>query len=780
VRTVKARGGEPLAWEELVETVKLSVRPRLHASYADVTRAVDRLIDRGYLSRALLCRQPAVAYVEEAPALALQLPGLQLQERRPLVSDPWRHVTRVLQLQEYPPLIPEAMLFTRIEEKLLGRREVEVVPLGTGTRGEARCEEVVRHVLLLTRQALYDECSALLKLAGRDASRLPRPPEAGWGSVRPLLRLWLPQTPLDLIPQLARESIPRGGRPSLSGRLSVSGLVGRLSRVEPRELTPERFPDTLMRELLDPTLDIRNLENAATLRELVTTVAEVFASTVGKAASVMAGGDEGAWARGSPVVQPVTYFPPDDPYVASLRAKVVEVLGLVDCELKPSDLASPVVEEQGVTAEVMAVGGGKGGLSAQASGEGEGEGEGRVMSTESADSMEVERSLSTSLTGASLLHRLPSAGLPPDAHGTVMQGPWCFAEEEEALAQAVGGLEAQVATVAEMFGIHRDVAWLAMQTQDWNVEAAVEALLVRAKRVGGLSSDLGSSVFAPVTATDGGDLLECPLCRCPAGVGETRRLRECGHRMCADCLRHHAVAEIERRDGLPVRCPFQGEGCRALLPAGACDLDGDLRASGLVAVLVWPLPRQASGEKVEELQGTVRAALASERVEAREVRVGVGDATESLDFAVITLTAEVARRLVALCGAKAVSVFGRPLLARVGGWGAAHERAAMRRYSSTLFTHCKNPKGCRGLVCTGKGGGWEGTQALRCRLCAAEMCPKCDFAHVPASCKMMAAWAAKDGVVARDPNDVDSRALIAKITKNCPSCATPIEKNEGR
>eukprot|EP01012_Entosiphon_sulcatum_P009892 TRINITY_DN15689_c0_g1_i1.p1 TRINITY_DN15689_c0_g1~~TRINITY_DN15689_c0_g1_i1.p1 ORF type:complete len:495 (-),score=103.18 TRINITY_DN15689_c0_g1_i1:857-2341(-) len=81
---------------------------------------------------------------------------------------------------------------------------------------------------------------------------------------------------------------------------------------------------------------------------------------------------------------------------------------------------------------------------------------------------------------------------------------------------------------------------------------------------------------------------------------------------------------------------------------------------------------------------------------------------------------------------------------------------------------------CQGRNCT---------RALRCRdpslsvvgcSCGFKLCFKCNNeAHAPATCEQMTEWRA------REAGEGDNLAYITANTKPCPTCKTPIEKNEG-
>jgi len=52
-------------------------------------------------------------------------------------------------------------------------------------------------------------------------------------------------------------------------------------------------------------------------------------------------------------------------------------------------------------------------------------------------------------------------------------------------------------------------------------------------------------------------------------------------------------------------------------------------------------------------------------------------------------------------------------------------------------------------------------------------------AHEPASCKDISQWVEAGGFYEGMGEDAKSKQLSKMISKLCPSCSAPIEKNEG-
>ncbi|XP_063300230.1 cullin-9 isoform X3 [Pelobates fuscus] len=92
------------------------------------------------------------------------------------------------------------------------------------------------------------------------------------------------------------------------------------------------------------------------------------------------------------------------------------------------------------------------------------------------------------------------------------------------------------------------------------------------------------------------------------------------------------------------------------------------------------------------------------------------------------------------------------------------------------LTWCTNPQGCDRVLCKeGLGSG------AACSKCSWLSCFSCSFpeAHYPASCSHMSQWMDDGGFYEGMTVEAQSKHLTKLISKHCPSCQAPIEKNEG-
>ncbi|XP_020012824.2 cullin-9 isoform X2 [Castor canadensis] len=106
------------------------------------------------------------------------------------------------------------------------------------------------------------------------------------------------------------------------------------------------------------------------------------------------------------------------------------------------------------------------------------------------------------------------------------------------------------------------------------------------------------------------------------------------------------------------------------------------------------------------------------------------------------------------------------------------EKALLRGYveSCSNLTWCTNPQGCDRILCRqGLGCG------TTCSKCGWASCFNCSFpeAHYPASCGHMSQWVDDGGYYDGMSVEAQSKHLAKLISKRCPSCQAPIEKNEG-
>ncbi|XP_053456966.1 cullin-9 isoform X1 [Nycticebus coucang] len=107
-----------------------------------------------------------------------------------------------------------------------------------------------------------------------------------------------------------------------------------------------------------------------------------------------------------------------------------------------------------------------------------------------------------------------------------------------------------------------------------------------------------------------------------------------------------------------------------------------------------------------------------------------------------------------------------------------YEKALLRGYveSCSNLTWCTNPQGCDRILCRqGLGCG------TTCSKCGWASCFNCSFpeAHYPASCGHMSQWVDDGGYYDGMSVEAQSKHLAKLISKRCPSCHAPIEKNEG-
>ncbi|KAM4770805.1 cullin-9 isoform 2-T2 [Rhinophrynus dorsalis] len=107
-----------------------------------------------------------------------------------------------------------------------------------------------------------------------------------------------------------------------------------------------------------------------------------------------------------------------------------------------------------------------------------------------------------------------------------------------------------------------------------------------------------------------------------------------------------------------------------------------------------------------------------------------------------------------------------------------YEKSLLRGFVEGCFnlTWCTNPQGCDRVLCKeGLGSG------AACAKCSWLSCFNCSFpeAHYPASCSHMSQWMDDGGFYEGMSMEAQSKHLTKLISKHCPSCQAPIEKNEG-
>ncbi|XP_018118255.1 cullin-9 isoform X1 [Xenopus laevis] len=107
-----------------------------------------------------------------------------------------------------------------------------------------------------------------------------------------------------------------------------------------------------------------------------------------------------------------------------------------------------------------------------------------------------------------------------------------------------------------------------------------------------------------------------------------------------------------------------------------------------------------------------------------------------------------------------------------------YEKTLLRGFveNCSNLTWCTNPQGCDQVLCKdGLGSG------AACTKCSWISCFNCSFpeAHYPASCSHMSQWMDDGGFYEGMTVEAQSKHLTKLISKHCPSCQAPIEKNEG-
>eukprot|EP00079_Xenopus_tropicalis_P031814 XP_017945585.1 PREDICTED: cullin-9 isoform X1 [Xenopus tropicalis] len=107
-----------------------------------------------------------------------------------------------------------------------------------------------------------------------------------------------------------------------------------------------------------------------------------------------------------------------------------------------------------------------------------------------------------------------------------------------------------------------------------------------------------------------------------------------------------------------------------------------------------------------------------------------------------------------------------------------YEKSLLRGFveNCSNLTWCTNPQGCDRVLCKeGLGSG------AACTKCSWLSCFNCSFpeAHYPASCSHMSQWMDDGGFYEGMTVEAQSKHLTKLISKHCPSCQAPIEKNEG-
>ncbi|KAM9727786.1 cullin-9 [Menidia menidia] len=109
---------------------------------------------------------------------------------------------------------------------------------------------------------------------------------------------------------------------------------------------------------------------------------------------------------------------------------------------------------------------------------------------------------------------------------------------------------------------------------------------------------------------------------------------------------------------------------------------------------------------------------------------------------------------------------------------AKYQSALLRGYVECCsnLTWCTNPQGCDQILCRDHLGGMA-----TCSSCCWSSCFSCNFpeAHYPASCSHMSQWMDDGGFYEGMTVEAQSKHLAKLISKRCPSCQAPIEKNEG-
>jgi hypothetical protein len=155
--------------------------------------------------------------------------------------------------------------------------------------------------------------------------------------------------------------------------------------------------------------------------------------------------------------------------------------------------------------------------------------------------------------------------------------------------------------------------------------------------------------------------------------------------------------------------------------------------------------------------------------------------TDKLDYAVLTFRSqEASREFEIRSRADPVRLGSHALHVQAGGRKAIVEFVAAQQFLDKHFVKCRNPAQCRGMIYVGLGGQAR-AGSLHCRRCEYTFCNGCRTAdHSPAPCRLIRTWEEEGGSSLESQEDLATKHAIYQITKKCPKCGEPIEKNVSR
>ena len=110
---------------------------------------------------------------------------------------------------------------------------------------------------------------------------------------------------------------------------------------------------------------------------------------------------------------------------------------------------------------------------------------------------------------------------------------------------------------------------------------------------------------------------------------------------------------------------------------------------------------------------------------------------------------------------------------------AAYREALVSSYieQSHTLAWCKNPRACASVVSLGDS---DSTDIVKCTECNYGFCLRCPYpSHRPVTCEMVTDWIAMGGYSEMEEEEKKAMQLKMLISRPCPSCGVPIEKNGG-